>query len=258
MNKQELIKPVVRVGNSAGIVLPREWLNGKAVVKLIEKPVNINQDVLEILKKYLIHIKGIYLVGSYARGEQTGKSDVDVLVITDNVNKKIKQGKYDLILVSEENVKDSLEKNALPLLPMLNESKVILNEELIVGYKKSSLTKKNLKWHVETTKSALKFVKEDIKFSKEFNENVSRASAYSLILRLRTFYIVDCLRKNKKWSNKEFRNLIKKISGSLISYEDYLAVKNKQKKKSGVKIEEAEKVINYLERELLKVEKWLK
>ena len=56
---QELIKPIVRVGNSAGIVLPREWLNGKAKVELIEKPIDIKRDILEILEPYLEDVVGI-------------------------------------------------------------------------------------------------------------------------------------------------------------------------------------------------------
>ena len=77
---QELIKPIVKFGNSAGVILPREWLNGKAKIELVEKPLNINKDILEILEPYFNDIQGIYLVGSYARGEQTQESDIDVLV----------------------------------------------------------------------------------------------------------------------------------------------------------------------------------
>ena len=133
--KQELIKPVVKLGNSAGIVLPKEWYGGKAKVKLIKKPLNINKDVLEILEPYLYDIQGIYLVGSYARGEQTEKSDVDVVIVTNKINKKIEQGNYNLILISQEEVENSLNNNVLPILPMLKEAKALLNKDLISGYK---------------------------------------------------------------------------------------------------------------------------
>ena len=87
----ELIKPIVRVGNSAGVLVPKDWLNGEARVTLVKKPQNIRQNTLEILNAYLPHIIGLYLVGSYARGEQTSTSDIDILGITDNINKKIKR-----------------------------------------------------------------------------------------------------------------------------------------------------------------------
>ena len=66
----ELVRKIVRVGNSAGVVLPREWLNGTAKVELVRKPLDIKGDILKILEPYLEDISGIYLVGSYARGEQ--------------------------------------------------------------------------------------------------------------------------------------------------------------------------------------------
>ena len=231
MNEQELIKPIIRVGNSAGVVLPKEWINGKARIQLIEKPLNIKADVLEIIDNYLSDVKGIYLVGSYARGEESADSDVDVLVITNKLNKKIDKGKYNIILISEDNIKDALEKNILPILPMLREANVILNEYLIKDYKKTSLTKKNLKWHIDTTKSAMKMNKISIELNDEENEKVSDNIMYSLVLRLRELYIVDCL-INKKNSNKnDFLKLIRRITGSIDSYEAYVRSKNGRKKK---------------------------
>ena len=75
------VKKIVKVGNSAGVVLPREWYGGEARVELIKRPMNIQEDVLKILRPHLPNILGIYIVGSYARGEQTSESDVDILVI---------------------------------------------------------------------------------------------------------------------------------------------------------------------------------
>ena len=66
----ELVRPIVRVGNSAGVILPREWLNGKAKIELIARPLDIKKEVFEILEDYFQDIIGIYLVGSYARNEQ--------------------------------------------------------------------------------------------------------------------------------------------------------------------------------------------
>ena len=106
-------------------------------------------------------------------------------------------------------------------------SKITMPEILeIKDYIDSPLTKKNLKWHIDTTKSAMNVVKEYIKLAEEMEKKVSDAASYSLILRLRTLYIIDCLRKDKIWKKKEFLGLIKKISGSLIAYERYLDSKN--------------------------------
>ena len=262
--RQELIKPIIKVGNSAGVILPKNWINGKARVELIEKPLDIKKDILEILEPYLQDIEGVYLIGSYARGEQTKESDVDVLVITNKINKKIKKGKYELILISKDKVEIALENNILPILPMLKEAKPLINNSLIKKYQTTKLTKKNLTWHIELTKSALNVNKEIIKLDEETNSDSSDGIAYSLILRLRGTYIVDCLIKNKIPIKKELINLIKKISGSLKSYEGYLRVKNNGPKgvSSGVKdknelpIEEAKKLYEYICKKIKEQEKW--
>ena len=117
--KYELTKQIVKVGNSAGVLLPREWLNGMARVELVKKPIDIQKNVLEIIGDYLEDAIGIYLTGSYARGEESERSDVDILVITNSVNKRIVRGVYNIILISKEKVEKTLEHNILPLLPML-------------------------------------------------------------------------------------------------------------------------------------------
>lgn len=243
--EMELIKQVVRVGNGGGVILPKEWIKGKAIVRLIEKPLNLKREVLELLERCLGDIRGIYLVGSYAREEETQKSDVDVLVITNKTNEKIERGKYNILLISEEQVKKSLDENILPILPMLKEARVILNEQLISEYRKTELTKKNLKWHIETTKSALKVSKTALELAEMENKNVSDRIMYSLILRLREEYIVDCLMKNKRASKKEFLELVKKIAYSADSYEAYLRAKNNEKVKRVIPAKEAWKIYNY-------------
>ncbi len=254
----ELIKNTIRVGNSAGVLLPKEFLNTQ--VKIVLQPLNIEKDILDILheKKLLPQVLGIYLIGSYARGEQTIESDVDVLVITENLNDKINRGKYDLMLVSKELVDEKMKKDIFPLLPMMIEAKPIINEGLLNQYKKTPLTKENIKWHIKTTKSAMNVVRKYIEFAKKAGKGVSDAASYSLILRLRTLYIIDCLKKRKMWTKKEFLNLIKKISGSLDAYERYLTSKNKNAKEFKLPVKEAEKLMNYNNNKIREIEKWLK
>ena len=85
----ELIKNTIKVGNSAGVLLPREYLNTS--VKITLEPLNLEEDIFKILlrKNLLKDTKGIYLVGSYARKESTFESDVDVLVVTSKTNRRI-------------------------------------------------------------------------------------------------------------------------------------------------------------------------
>jgi len=253
----ELIKNTIKVGNSAGVLLPREWLGSK--VRVILEPLNLEKEVIEILiqEKVLGDVLGAYIIGSYARGEQTIESDIDVLIITESINKKIKRGKYEIICISREELASQIQKNILPILPMIKEAKTIINRELIRKYASSKLTLKNLSYHIETTKSAMKVVEKDIELSKEIDEKASDATAYSLILRLRTLYLIQCLKHGKIWSKKDFLKLIKNVSGSTIAYERYLKSKNKDVGENKVPIEEAEKLMNYINKNIREVEKWL-
>jgi len=254
----ELIRPIVRVGNSAGVILPREWLNGEAKIELIARPVDVGKGVFDVLEGYLFDIIGLYVAGSYARGEQNSKSDVDILAITNKTNKSFDVGKYSILLISRENVEKSLQDNVLPILPMIKEAKVLINGNLIEEYKKTKLTRRNLDWHIEGTKSILKVNRAQMDLDGEESSNCSDAVAYSLVLRLREIYIVDCLRKNRLWSNRELLRLIRRITGSLISYQGYLRVKNDEKTKHKLPIEEAEKLYNYIYTKIREQEKWVK
>ena len=251
----ELIRNIVKVGNSAGVILPREWLNGKARIELFEKPIDIKKDIFEILEPYLEDIIGIYLVGSYARGDETPRSDIDVLAITNKTSKRIEKGKYSVTITTKENVEETLENNALIILPMLKEAKSLLNAVLIEKYKETELTKKNLKGYLELTQSALKINKEFIELG---TEKVGDAIAYSLILNLRNTYIIKCIRENKLWSNKQLQNLIKKIAGSLEAYEGYLRVKENKHSQDRLLALEARKLYEYISKKVGEHEQWLK
>ena len=254
----EIIKNAIRVGNSAGVLLPRGWLGSQ--VKVILEPLNIEKEVIEILmqEKILEDALGVYITGSYARNEQSIESDVDILVVTNNTSRKIKRGKYEILCLTKKEIENQIERNILPVLPMLKEARAIINKELIQQYLSNEINLRNLKYHIITTKSAMNIVEKDIKFSREMKENASDADAYSLILRLRTLYIIDCLRKGKNWSKKDFLKLIKNISGSLIAYERYISSKNKNTLENKLPVEEAEKLLNYINKKIREVEKWLR
>ena len=135
--ENELIKTTVRVGNSAGVILPKEWLNTE--VRIVLQPINVEKNILEILLKedFLKNTLGVYLVGSYARNEQGIESDIDVLVVTDDIDERVKVGKYDILLISKNCLEEKIRKDLLPILPMLKEAKVIINSDLRESYAKT-------------------------------------------------------------------------------------------------------------------------
>jgi len=252
--ENKLIKPVVQVGTSAGVILPKAWLNGTAVVKLIEEPSEPSKDIFKILNKQLPDIKGIYLTGSYARREQDINSDIDIFAITEKSKGRIKKGKYDIILIPYKDFTKVIKQIIFPIIPMLRESKTILNENLIKPYLNLPLNQEALNYHLDMIKSAIKVNKEDLKLAKELNEKkLGNGTSYSLILRLRELYILDCIKKNKLWSKKEFLSLVKKITGTKTAYEGYIQIKKGENSKKQLPIVEAENLIKYIDKE---VEKW--
>jgi len=252
------IKKAIKAGNSSAVILPRTWLNKEVRIELVEKtPEIIVQDVIEILKKHipLIPIIGIYLVGSYARGEEDETSDIDILVITDNYDKEmISEGIYNILVVSYQLLFQKLNKNLFPVGQMLKEAKPLLNSDYIKNIE-IKVTKQNVKWYIDTTKEKLEIIKEYIDYARSKNKNLGDRIAYTLILRIRTLEIIKRLIQNKNYSKKEFVRLIKKISGSANAYDGYLAFKNKLKEGNRLKINESEKLHEYLKKDLERVKK---
>ncbi len=256
------IKKTVKAGNSSAVILPRAWLNKQVRVEIIKKtPEIILNEVIEILKEHidLESIIGIYLSGSYARGEEEESSDIDILVITDEIDKKmIQEGSYSILIISQPLLYQKLDQDLFPIGQMLKEAKPLLNKNYL---KKLELkvTKKNVKWYLDTTEKKLEIINKYLEDSKKKNKKlIEDVVGYTLILRIRTLEIIKRLIKDKPYSKKDFIELIKKISNGKNSYERYLVIKNNQEKDNKkLKFQEAQALYDYLEKDLIKVKKLL-
>jgi predicted nucleotidyltransferase len=254
----ELVKKAVKAGNSSAVILPRAWLNKEVRIELLKKTQEtILLDIISIIKNHisLEEIIGIYLAGSYARGEEDENSDIDILIITRSTDKEmIKEGIYSILIVSSELLSQKLEKDLFPIGAMLKEAKPLLNSYYLDSIE-IKVTNKNIKWYLGTTKEKINLIKNILHKTKtrKIKDNIT----YTLILRIKTLYIIERLIKNKKYSKTEFINLIKNITGSKNAYKSYLAVKN-NKEKQEISIEEAKKLYNYLKNQLIEVKKLLK
>jgi len=244
------IKKTVRAGNSSAVILPRAWLDREVRVELVKKtPKIILQETISILEKHIKseEIIGIYLVGSYARKEEDKNSDIDILIITSNTNKEmIHEGIYNILIVSESLLKWKLENDLLPVGPMLKEAKPLINYTYLNSLN-VKVTKKNIKWYVDTTNEKTELIKKALEnIGKRVNDRV----AYSLVLRIRTMYLIQRMSKNKIYSKRELINLLRKISGSNNAYESYLNVKNDEEESYKTTKEEAEKLYEHLKQQL--------
>jgi predicted nucleotidyltransferase len=250
--KSEIIKQAFRLGNSAGVLLPIGWKDKKVKIQLIDK--SITQGILEILeeKDLLKNVIGIFLAGSYARGEETESSDIDILIITDTINKQVKIREYEIIMISREKFEKNI-KTSLYLASLVRESKTILNEDFIKCYK-PKISNIPIKKPLEDIKSVMKINKGFIDLDEQTKKNTSDETIYSLILRLRELYLMACLKENKMPSSKAFIKLVKKISGSDEAYESYLRIKNDKPPKDGIGSSQARKLLNYIKLKITSLE----
>ena len=248
----------IKSGNASAVVLPKSWLNKKVKIELIDKTKEaILHDVLYIVKSSIdpSEIIGIYLVGSYARGDSTYTSDTDILIISEKTDRElIKKEGYEILIVSLNLLNYKLNENLLPIGTMLKEAQPLLNNNFL---KKINIkvSKKNVSWYLKTTKNSLEVIKSSIDRieKKKPNGKLSDAIAYSLILSLRTLYMIDCLKNKKPYKKNEFIELTRKISGSLTAYERYVYSKNNEDSKRELLLSEGKKLYIYLKDYLQKI-----
>lgn len=256
--ENEIIKNVGAWGNGAGILLPKEWVGNQVKVTLIDRTLKIKREALNILEPYLEDILGIYLVGSYARGEQDSKSDIDILAISSKTKKEIKSGKYSISISPIESLKKTALAQPELILPRIREAKVILNSILLKDFE-NKVNRKSFKEFYDDSKRMLKVSEEFTKIDdKEGVFLESHSVIYSLILRLRGLFLIKCLLSEEKYTKKAFEKWILSVLDKEEfdnCYETYrLEKEDKSSKFIKVKIKTAKKLIKLLEGEL----EWLK
>ncbi|MBS3140683.1 hypothetical protein J4405_00895, partial [Candidatus Woesearchaeota archaeon] len=164
------------------------------------------------------------------------------MIISNNIDKEmIHEGIYNVLIISEELLNQKLKQDLFPIGQMIKEAKPLINSSYLNSID-IIVTKKNVKWYIDTTNKKLKLLKNLIKKS---DEKVNNRIIYTLILRIRTLHIIQKLINNENYSKKDFISLIEKIS-SRNSYESYLEVKNELKETNKITKKEAEELYNYL------------
>lgn len=247
----ELIRNVQRWGNSSGVLLPREWLNREVKIVLVERSLNIQKEIFDILNAYLGDIMGLYITGSYARGEQDKDSDIDIVAISNNTQKEIISGKYNISIIPLHVIKKTLENNPLMILPRLIEAKSVTNSQLLDTLRTIEINKDSFKNFIEDSESIIKINEGLIELEKDSSKSgylESNEIIYSIVLRLRGVYLIKCILDKEPYSNADFLRFIKKSAGKdyLNVYEIYRRVKEGSKIKQQISITTANELLNLL------------
>ena len=128
--KGEFVKKAIKVGNSAGVLLPKDLLGSEVKIIVLNKPLNIKKDALKILENYFENILGIYIIN-------ISKDLIEILAISDNLKEIIQTGKYKISIVPLNMIKKDIKIN--PRLKVkLNQARTILNKALLFDLKKDT------------------------------------------------------------------------------------------------------------------------
>src|SRR3989344_5185861 len=256
---KEQVLEVRKWGNGAGILLPREWL-GEKVVVTIKPKIPIKEQILEILTPYLENIIGAYLYGSRARGDAIEGSDIDLFLITDKKLDIYAKG-FEINVFEKKYFPLALTGlSALVTYSMLAEAKPIINSGLLEELRKKFVPKlSDFEYYIQNTKKLIKKQKEGIELDKKLNElsTIYSDVAYSLILRLRGVYLINCLLTKKAYKKQDFDDWVveySNIKDYKSVYSSYLSVKNDKREKHKLLISDLALLNNLLIREISKME----
>ncbi len=122
----EFLKKAIKVGNSAGVLLPKKLLGSEVKITVINRPINIRKEVIKLLEQYFIDLIGIYILN---------KKPIEVLAISTNLRKIIMNGKLKISIIPISVIKRDI-KTKPKLKAKLIRAESILNKSLLFELKK--------------------------------------------------------------------------------------------------------------------------
>ena len=222
----KLIKKAIEMGNGAAVYVPKEYAGRQVVIILPEGIVEIKRRIIERLEDYMENIVGVYLFGSYARGESHSLSDIDVLIITQNEAKELKHlfTDMDARVSTLEGIRKSIQRLPAISLPIIREAKTLINPVLLEELKKSKINYKNFKWNFDDIKRVIKIIEDFIELDEE---DIGLSHIYSLFMRARICYMMDGLLRDRQFSNRGLQKELAKRGLDKGKYEEYYDVYRK-------------------------------
>ncbi len=205
MEQEQLIRKVTEIGNGAHIFAPKEWLNEEVLVIRIEKK-ELKEEILELVYPYLNKIIAVFIYGSHARGEASETSDIDVLIISKEKFKIETKRNFGFLILTEESLESAIKINPILMYSIFKEAKPMINEDYLNKYKNKKISMKDFSSFIKSTENtSIKSSEEVLELDRKTGNIASNSVIYSIILRLRGIFIIECLLKNKEYSNSSFK-----------------------------------------------------
>jgi len=262
--RDSIEKEVVKFGNGSIVYTPKKWIGERVLVVLERKPLDIKNAVLELLKPHLESVEGIALFGSYARNEQTEESDIDVLVISSKRISLAEKGKFDFLVKTKKDfIREARGNNSLYFYQVLREARPILNEPLLKELMRIKI-KPDFENFLDSTLGAFKTVSMLLEVERKRGKKYldSNTCIYSLILRIRTLFLIQNFFKNRAFSSKKFRKLLESHGFSDEKVKEFLEIyraeRDKREPAVRVLLSDAEKLFKAAKIEFLKAEELVK
>ncbi len=248
-----ITKTVKKYGNSGGVYLPASWIGGRVKFELVEEPLDPKKELLSLP---LGHVISVILYGSYARGEMTHESDIDVIVVTDeeakiNISPELKE-RYDIRVRSASRLRNSVEHDSVFYKVIKDESVALFNQKFLEDLKKIQPKASDIKFRLDMTESSLNIVKTFISVDANPADLV-----YPLILRLKEILFIECFLANKIYTTALLKKEILGYRVSASEFETllsiYRAVRADKAPKGNISMITIEKLASLLETKILHV-----
>lgn len=147
--KRQFFRRAIKVGNSAGVLLPRAFLGSQVLVRIVNPPLNIKRDTLKILEPVLEDLLGIFLISAAENtaltagnnlgntAEKISKKTEILAVSTLQQTKIIEKGNYKIDIVPLLILKKSIKEKSQTR-EKIAKAKPILNKRLLLELKKEA------------------------------------------------------------------------------------------------------------------------
>ncbi len=121
----EFMRKTIRVGNSSGVILPKQLLGSEVRVIVVNQPINIKKEALKLLDDYLPELLGVYIIN---------EKPIEILAISTNIKEIINKNNIKISIVPLSLIRKDITKQGLK--DKLLKAKTILNNSLLFELRK--------------------------------------------------------------------------------------------------------------------------